>query len=54
MGIIILMVIASVSLAAVFLALFLIGAKKGQFDEDESPAVRMLFEDKKLKDKIDT
>ncbi|SMC36024.1 cbb3-type cytochrome oxidase assembly protein CcoS [Moheibacter sediminis] len=54
MGIIILMVIASVSLAAVFLALFLIGAKRGQFDEDESPAVRMLFDDKKLKDKIDT
>ena len=37
---------ASVSLALVFLALFVIGAKKGQFDEDESPAVRMLKEDK--------
>jgi cbb3-type cytochrome oxidase maturation protein len=54
MGIIILMVIASVSLAAVFLILFIIGAKKGQFDEDESPAVRMLKDDKKIKDKIDT
>ena len=54
MGIIILMVIGSVSLAAVFLVLFLLGAKKGQFDEDESPAVRMLKDDKKVKDKIDT
>jgi len=54
MGIIILMVIASVSLAAVFLGLFLLGAKKGQFDEDESPAVRMLMDDKKVKDKNDT
>ena len=54
MGIVILMVIASVSLAAVFLVLFLLGARKGQFDEDESPAVRMLMDDKKVKDKIDT
>lgn len=54
MGIVILMVLFSVSLAVVFLILFLIGAKKGQFDEGESPAVRMLFEEKKVKDKIDT
>ncbi len=32
----------SVSLALVFLVLFIIGAKNGQFDEDESPAIRML------------
>ncbi|MDD3772513.1 MAG: cbb3-type cytochrome oxidase assembly protein CcoS [Weeksellaceae bacterium] len=51
MGIIILMILVSVSLAGVFLALFLIGAKKGQFDEDESPSVRMLMDDKKIKDK---
>ena len=49
MGIVILMVLASVSLAAVFLGLFLLGMKKGQFDDDESPAVRMLKEDKKVK-----
>jgi len=48
------MVIASVSLAVVFLILFLLGAKNGQFDEDESPAVRMLMDDKKDKDKIDS
>lgn len=46
MGIVYLMIMASVSLALVFLVLFIIGAKKGQFDEDESPAVRILKEDK--------
>lgn len=51
MGIVILMVLASVSLAAVFLFLLLLGMKKGQFDEDESPAVRMLKDDIKVKDK---
>lgn len=53
MGIVVLMVMASVSLAAAFLVLLLIGIKKGQFDEGESPAVRMLKDDKKVKDKID-
>ncbi|HUH34202.1 MAG TPA: cbb3-type cytochrome oxidase assembly protein CcoS [Moheibacter sp.] len=53
MGILILMVLASVSLAAAFLVLFLVGIRKGQFDEGESPAVRMLKNDKKVKDKID-
>lgn len=50
MGIVYLMMMASVSLALVFLVLFIIGAKKGQFDEDESPAVRILKENK-LKEK---
>lgn len=47
MGIVFLMVLVSVSLALVFLILFIIGAKKGQFDEGESPAIRMLKEDYK-------
>lgn len=42
MGIVYLMIIASVSLALVFLVLFIIGTKRGQFDEDESPAIRIL------------
>lgn len=46
MGIINLMILCSVSLALVFLLLFVYATKKGQFDEGESPAVRMLFEDK--------
>ena len=49
-----LMIMVSVTFAVVFLALFILGARDGQFDEDESPAVRMLMDDKKVKDKIDT
>lgn len=41
------MIICSVSLAVVFLIVFIISAKNGQFDDDESPAVRILLEDKK-------
>lgn len=50
MGIIFLMILSSISLAGIFLIVFLIAAKKGQFNEDESPAVRMLF-DNKINDK---
>ena len=45
MEILYLMIICSVSLAVVFLIIFIIGARKGQFEDDESPAVRILFED---------
>ena len=36
------MILCSVSLAAIFLAVFIYGVRKGQFEDDESPAVRML------------
>ena len=39
------MILCSVSLAVVFLIIFIVNAKKGQFEDDESPAVRILFED---------
>ncbi|RRQ47160.1 cbb3-type cytochrome oxidase assembly protein CcoS [Chryseobacterium sp. SC28] len=45
MEILFLMIICSVSLAVIFLIIFIIGARKGQFEDDESPAVRMLFDD---------
>lgn len=54
MGILLLMIMVSVSLGIMFLIFFFVGYKKGQFDDDESPAVRMLKEDKKTKDKIDS
>ncbi|MBP7172571.1 MAG: cbb3-type cytochrome oxidase assembly protein CcoS [Cloacibacterium sp.] len=44
MEILYLMIICSVSLALIFLIIFIIGAKKGQFEDDESPAVRILFD----------
>ncbi|WP_326981317.1 cbb3-type cytochrome oxidase assembly protein CcoS [Chryseobacterium sp. MYb264] len=45
MDILYLMILCSVSLAAVFLIVFIVYARKGQFEDDESPAVRILFED---------
>lgn len=45
MGILLLMISVSVSLGVIFLTIFLVSAKKGQFDDDKSPAVRMLFDD---------
>jgi len=47
MDILYLMILCSVSLAAIFLLLFIIGVKNGQFDEGESPAVRILFDNNK-------
>ncbi len=46
------MIVCSVSLAAIFLVVFIVYARKGQFEDDESPAVRILFDDEvKEKDK---
>ena len=39
------MILCSASLAVVFLIIFIVNVKKGQFEDDESPAVRILFED---------
>ena len=39
------MIICSVSLAVVFLIVFIYNAKKGQFEDDESPAVRILLDE---------
>lgn len=39
------MIICSVSLAVIFLIMFIINVKKGQFEDDESPAVRILLDD---------
>lgn len=45
MDILYLMIMCSVSLAVVFLIIFIVNAKRGQFEDDESPAVRILFDD---------
>lgn len=44
------MILCSASLAAVFLVIFIINAKKGQFEDDESPAVRILFDSGEIKE----
>ncbi|AYZ14156.1 cbb3-type cytochrome oxidase assembly protein CcoS [Chryseobacterium arthrosphaerae] len=54
MDILYLMIVCSVSLAAIFLVVFIVYAKKGQFEDDESPAVRILFDDERVKEKDET
>ena len=44
------MILCSVSLAAIFLVVFIINARKGQFEDDESPAVRILFDSGEIKE----
>lgn len=46
MSVIIILLIASVSVAAIFLVAFLWGVKSGQFEDDFSPSSRILFDDK--------
>ena len=48
MSVIIILLIASVSVAGFFLGAYLWSVKTGQFDDDYSPAVRILFEDEVL------
>lgn len=50
MDILYLMIICSVSVAAIFLIIFIIGARNGQFEDDESPAVRILMENEIIKE----
>lgn len=45
MSVIILLLIASITVAAIFLIAFLWSVKKGQFDDEVSPPVRILFDE---------
>ena len=46
MSVIIVLLIASVTVASLFLAGFLWSVKSGQYDDEVSPPLRMLFDDK--------
>jgi len=46
MSVIIVLLIASISVATLFLAAFLWSVKTGQFEDDYSPSSRILFDDK--------
>lgn len=48
MSVIIILLLASITVAAFFLIAFLWSIKKGQFDDEQSPPVRMLFDDAPL------
>lgn len=45
MSVVFLLLIASVTVAAIFLVGFLWCVRKGQYDDEKSPPVRMLFDD---------
>jgi oxygen-independent coproporphyrinogen III oxidase len=47
MGVIVLMIGISISIAITFLVIFLWNMKTGQYDDTYTPSVRMLFDDKK-------
>lgn len=45
MSVIYLLISISILMAIVFFIAFILAVKKGQFDDDHTPAVRMLFDD---------
>ncbi len=45
MSVILILVIASLTVALGFLAAFIWSVKSGQFDDDYTPSVRMLFDE---------
>lgn len=45
MSVIYLLISISILMAIVFFIAFIMAVKKGQFDDDHTPAVRMLFDD---------
>ena len=42
-----LLITISLAIAVVFLLAFIRAVKKGQYDDDYTPSIRMLFDDKK-------
>lgn len=52
MSVIFILIAASLFIAIAFLVAFIWSVKTGQFDDDYTPSIRMLFDDK-LKDKTD-
>ncbi len=50
MSVIIILITVSICIAGAFLLAFFWSVKNGQFDDIESPAERMLFENKPIKD----
>ena len=50
MDILYLMILCSVSLAVIFLIIFFFFFRNGQFEDDESPAVRILLDSENIKE----
>ncbi|HER39592.1 MAG TPA: cbb3-type cytochrome oxidase assembly protein CcoS [Salinimicrobium catena] len=51
MSVIYLLLAVSITVAVFFFIVFILAVRKGQFDDDYTPSVRMLFEDELVKEK---
>jgi cbb3-type cytochrome oxidase maturation protein len=51
MSALVIMIVASMFVAGGFLWLFIFSVKRGQYDDDYTPSVRMLFDDGVTKEK---
>lgn len=51
MSVIYLLLTISIIVAVIFFIVFIIAVKNGQFDDDYTPSVRILFEDELVKEK---
>ncbi len=51
MNIIIILILISLTIALVFLIIFIWNMKSGQYEDTETPSIRMLFDDKPKKKK---
>jgi cbb3-type cytochrome oxidase maturation protein len=54
LSVIIILILASLLVASGFLLAFIWSVRKGQFEDEVSPSVRMLFEDKTFSDSSST
>ncbi|KIC95328.1 cbb3-type cytochrome oxidase assembly protein CcoS [Flavihumibacter solisilvae] len=54
MGVIIVLLVLSLSVAAAFLGAFIWSVKDGQYEDEFSPPVRILFDDKPAKEPTTT
>lgn len=46
MSVLVILIALSIIVAGVFLFAFIFSVKRGQFDDDYTPSVRMLFDDR--------
>ena len=53
MSVIYLLISISILVAVVFFIAFIMAVKKGQYDDDYTPSVRMLFDDELIQSKGD-
>jgi len=53
MNVLYLLIIISLTVAVSFLGIFIYSVRKGQYDDDYTPSVRMLFDDELIKDETE-